>query len=442
MRRILIALTGVAASGLVAVAASLQTPNAPAPQVPTAAAPLLATPVAAMTSPAPAGSAQPYLTAIRNGRVLMSWLTPVTAPGAPAGQRSHKFQYSELAGDKWSAPKTIAEGPRMFANWADFPQLFVTSSGVLAAHWLERRGQGRTSYDVKLRTSRTAGRTWSNEVIPHRDGTETEHGFVSFFETPVRTSGLGAGTSSGFGLVWLDGREMAGHPGGHGAGGGQMTLRSAMVSADGVVGAETVVDARVCDCCQTSAATTDTGVVVAYRDRSDKEIRDIYVTRLENGKWSPGTPVHADNWEINGCPVNGPAIAAKGQSVAVAWFSAKDDKPKTQLAFSSDGGRTFGPPVRIDSGTTLGRVGLTMLADGRALVSWIDNQGASAKFMLRDVKPDGTMGAPVTVGAIGGDRPSGFPQIAVSGRKVVLAWTTVVKGVPTGISVATATLAR
>jgi hypothetical protein len=183
-------------------------------------------------------------------------------------------------------------------------------------------------------------------------------------------------------------------------------------------------------------------VLVAYRDRSEKEIRDIYVSRFENGKWSPGTPVHADNWEINGCPVNGPAIAAKAQAVAVAWFAAKDNAPKTQLAFSKDGGRTFGTPVRIDSGTTLGRVGLTLLADGRALVSWIDNQGASAKFTVREVNPDGSMGAPVTVSPISGERTSGFPQIVVSGRKVVLAWTNAQKGATTGISVATATLAR
>lgn len=424
MRRILLTLSGVAVFGLVAAASSS------APQ-------LFSAPFAEVASPAPDGSAQPHLTVGNNGRVLMSWLTPKTVPPAAAGQRpstTHSFQFAELTGDRWSAPRTIVEGPRMFANWADFPAMFVTRGGVMAAHWLERRGQGRTSYDVKLRTSRDGGRTWSPEVIPHRDGTETEHGFVSFFETP--------GQGHGLGLLWLDGREMAGHGGGHGAGGGQMTLRSAMVSAQGVAGQETVVDGRVCDCCQTAATTTDTGVVVAYRDRSDKEIRDIYVTRFENGKWSPGAAVHADNWEINGCPVNGPAIAARGQKVAVAWFAAKDNAPKTQLAFSSDGGKTFGPPVRIDSGTTLGRVGLTLLADGRALVSWIDNLGAAAKFTIRDVSPDGTLGTPVVVSAISGDRPSGFPQMVVSGRKVVVAWTNVTKGVPTGISVATATLSR
>jgi hypothetical protein len=246
-----------------------------------------------MQSPAPEGSAEPHLTVAGNGRVLLSWLAPISVP-ASAGQkpgRGSALQFSELTGERWSAPRTIVEGPRLLANWADFPSLFVTRSGVMAAHWLERRGQTRTAYDVKVRTSRDGGRTWTSEVIPHRDGTETEHGFVSFFETPGKGHGLG--------MVWLDGREMAGH-GAHGAGGGQMTLRSAMVSAQGVPGAEAVVDARVCDCCQTAAATTDTAVLVAYRDRSDKEIRDIYVSRFENGKWSAGTPVHADNWEING----------------------------------------------------------------------------------------------------------------------------------------------
>ena len=411
MRAILISVVGVAAFGL-ALPAISQSPK------------LVTSPFTEQSSPAPAGSAQPHLTTDAKGRVLLSWLAPANG--------GHAFQFSELTGAGWSAPQTIAEGPRFFANWADFPTMFVTRGGLMAAHWLERRGQSRTAYDVKMRTSRDGGKTWSQAVMPHRDGTESEHGFVSFFETPGRTAGLG--------ILWLDGRETAGH-GGHG-GGGAMSMRSATVSDQGAAGAELIIDARVCDCCQTAAATTDSAVLVAYRDRSEKEVRDIYVSRFENGKWSMGTPVHSDNWEINACPVNGPAIDARGQSVAVAWFSAKDNAPKTHLAFSKDGGRTFGPPVRIDSGTTLGRVGLTLLADGRALVSWIDNTGASARFTIRDVSPDGTMGAPVVVSPISGERISGFPQVVVSGRKVITAWTNAQKGVVSGISVATATLAR
>ena len=98
--------------------------------------------------------------------------------------------------------------------------------------------------------------------------------------------------------------------------------------------------------------------------------------------------------------------------------------------------------MRIDSGTTLGRVGLTLLADGRALVSWIDGTGASAKFAVREVSADGTMGTPIVVGPISGERTSGFPQVVVSGRKIIAAWTNAEKGVALGISVATATLSR
>jgi len=325
----------------------------------------------------------------------------------------------------------FAEGARVVWNGVAFPPSSGTRSGLMVAHWLERGGQSRAAYNVRLRTSSDAGRTWTDAVSPHRDATETEHGFVSFFENP----------GEGLGLVWLDGREMAGH-GDHGAGGGQMTLRSALVSAKGVAGPEMLVDARVCDCCQTAAATTDTGGVVAYRERSDTEIRGIYVTRFENGQWSTGAPVHRDGWEINGCPVNGPAIAAMGKSVAVAWFTSVNNAPKTQLAFSKDGGRTFGAPVRIDSGTTLGRVGLVMMPDGRALVSWIDNTGAAAALMVRGVRPDGQMGAPVLISAISGDRPSGFPQIVVSGTRLTAAWTHVQRGAPTQVAVAQVSLRK
>ena len=87
-------------------------------------------------------------------------------------------------------------------------------------------------------------------------------------------------------------------------------------------------------------------------------------------------------------------------------------------------------------------MGLTLLADGRALVSWIDKTGSSATLNVRDVKPDGTMGAPIIVGPISGERTSGFPQVVVSGRRVIAAWTNAQKGAVIGISVATATLAR
>jgi hypothetical protein len=113
-------------------------------------------------------------------------------------------------------------------------------------------------------------------------------------------------------------------------------------------------------------------VVAAYRNRSDDEIRDIYVLRFEQGRWTEGAAVHADNWRIPGCPVNGPALSAHGRNVAIAWYTVKEDQGRAYAAFSRDAGRSFCTPIRLDDGGSLGRVDIQVLAEGSALATWIE----------------------------------------------------------------------
>ncbi|HEX5213865.1 MAG TPA: hypothetical protein VFV98_00300 [Vicinamibacterales bacterium] len=367
---------------------------------------------------AAAGSAEPNLTVDARGRVWLSWLEP-----ADAGRMKFQLASLDVAAGTWGPTITVASGDKLLANWADFPSIFAASNGTLAAHWLER-GAARGSYGIRVAISSNGGRTWTSAVTPHRDDSASEHGFVSFFESPA----------TGLGLVWLDGREMAG---GHATTGhaGAMTLRSTSIAKDGTAGTETVIDTRVCDCCQTAAARTADGVLVAYRDRSDKEIRDIVVSRFEKGAWTPPTVVGADNWEINGCPVNGPAVAATGNAAAVAWFTAVGNTPRTQIAFSGDGGRTFGAPMRVDAAPTLGRVGLVMIGENRALVSSIERAQTGAQLVVRDIRRDGPAGAAVTIAPMSPDRTSGFPRVVVAGRTAIFAWTEVAPGKPTQVRV-------
>ena len=148
------------------------------------------------------------------------------------------------------------------------------------------------------------------------------------------------------GLVWLDGRKTAGATqAGHGDALAAMSLVHSTLDARGPAGPETVLDGRVCDCCQTDAARADGATVVVYRDRSDKEVRDMSVVRFADGRWSEPRALARDGWEINGCPVNGPAIAAGGAAVAVAWFTAADERPRVSVVFSADAGATFGAPT-------------------------------------------------------------------------------------------------
>jgi hypothetical protein len=379
-----------------------------------------------LVTPADSGSSLPFLSTAPDGRVFLSWVEPT-------GPKRHALKFSVLTGAAWSEPRTIAEGEGWFVNWADFPSIVPMPDGSLAAHWLERSGPDTYAYGVRISRSADVGTTWSPAVIPHRDSTQTEHGFVSMFPAPGPGAADGAGPSGSTGAVWLDGREMAGqeegaegHAGGHGGdgvGSGSMTLRYASIDAAGTTSEEALLDERVCECCQTSAAMTEEGPVVVYRDRFDGEIRDISIVRRSGGMWGRPSRLSYDEWKIDGCPVNGPAVDARGREVAVAWFTAAGDTPRVKLAFSRDAGATFSSPVVIDDGSPSGRVDVALLPGGDAVVSWLERSGGAAEVRVKRVTPDGKPGPPIVVAPTGTARSSGFPRIAYSGGRLVFAWT-------------------
>ena len=171
------------------------------------------------------------------------------------------------------------------------------------------------------------------------------------------------------------------------------------------------------------AATTPGGLIAVYRDRSDKEIRDIAVTRFVNGKWSPPQIISNDGWEIDGCPINGPAVSSNGKNVAVVWFTAPDDKPQVYAVLSTDGGATFGKKIRIDEGKPQGRVDIASRANGGAVVTWVERGAKGNEVRIREIAPAGTAAAPVNVSGTAGIGSGAFPRMVRSGEEMVLAWT-------------------
>ena len=312
----------------------------------------------------------------------------------------------------WSAPRTVATGTDWFINWADFPSVVPVTDQFWAAHWLQQKPGDVYSYDVRMSVSPDGGASWSPPMSPHDDGTPTEHGFVSLLASGGRLQ-----------AAWLDGRHTTGeHEHGHGTG-GAMTLRGALVQPDGrLQDRDYELDGRVCDCCQTDAAMTSEGAVVVYRDRSDDEIRDIAIVRRTADGWSEPVHVSNDGWRIDACPVNGPAVDARGDDVVVAWFTAPD-KPRVRVAFSGDGGRTFSKPVEVASGKVAGRVDVVLLADGRAAVSWLADAPGAAEIRVQRFARDGAAGAAMTIARSDVARSSGFPQMVLAEGGLLFAWT-------------------
>ncbi|MHA4842564.1 sialidase family protein [Flavitalea antarctica] len=357
--------------------------------------------VAMLQSPATDSSGEPFLFTDKNGLVYLSWIEKK--------DKSYHFRFSTFANKKWSVPVTIASGNNWFVNWADYPVIAATGTNHLLALYLEKSDSGAYTYDVKYLTSDDLGKTWSKPRLLNQDGKKAEHGFLSVVPYGER-----------YFVSWLDGRNTVDNSGtGHEGHHGQMTLRAALLGSDGTKEKEWEIDDRVCDCCQTSITMGKQGPVVIYRDRSASEVRDMGSARLVNGEWTAPAIIYADNYKIEGCPVNGPRADAIGNSLAAAWFTVKSDSGEVKVAFSDNGGESFEEPVRVNESSATGRVDLLMIDSATAVVSWLEG----AKIQAAKVHRGGGKDAPLTIAQSSQARASGFPQMTKSGSAIFFAWT-------------------
>ena len=360
--------------------------------------------ITTIDSPALQGSVQPFLFN-DEGTLLMSWTQE-------KNDSIFLLKYAEFAENKWSEPVEIATGDNWFVNWADFSAIAAKNGNVLT-HFLQKSDSKTFAYDIHLLLSNTNGNTWNNDFLLHTDSTKTEHGFVTLL--PYK--------GSSFFVTWLDGRNTGvGDRGNEHSSSGAMNIRAATVLSSGGVVDDTLVDDKTCDCCQTSAAITAKGPIIVYRNRTDNEIRDIYISRLLEGSWSTPKPIHNDNWAIDGCPVNGPKATSYNNTLAVAWFTAANNIPKVKVAFSKDNGANFNAPILIDNGKPIGRVDVALLDEDSLLISWMESTKDGAEIRIKMVNSDGEVQKHFALTPISASRSSGFPQLEIVNNDVFVAW--------------------
>jgi hypothetical protein len=372
-------------------------------------------------SPAADGSRYPYLH-YSDDATSMSWLQRLDST-------RYAVQVATLSNGSWSTPETVVESDSFFVNWADFPSVVSHDGRPLAAHWLQKVPGGTYAYHVMM-SFRAADGTWGPAFSPHTDGTPTEHGFVSMI----------ALDEDRIMAVWLDGRNTGGgghddhdSHGSHDSGGDDavsdlsraMTLRSAVIHRNGTMSYEHEIDSAICDCCQTSLVAVPGGAIVIYRDRSEREIRDISIARYDFGSntWSEPRILNDDGWKINGCPVNGPRLVSHGNSVVAVWFTMDGDVATVKAKRSDDGGQTFGDPVVVDSGRTNGRVDVVLDKNDTAWISWMGSDGDQPKLSMRGWPRGGDLGDVHYLGDASTSRGSGFPRMTWTGEGIIMATT-------------------
>ncbi len=330
--------------------------------------------VGEIPSPAPAGSVEPNLTVADNG-VLLSWVEPV-------GRGARALRFSRRSpGGGWSTPLTVYSGSKREDSPSEVPSVVASGPTEITAAWTQVAQNSSAGYqeDVFTSISGDGGRSWAHPQLVNQDHTVSEHGYVSLATTASETPAV----------LWLDGRDdQAQH---------RYHLLTAAVGAP--VERQTILDDDVCTCCPTALVHTAHGLVAAYRDHTADNIRDISVVRSVNGRWTSPTEVSHDQWHIDGCPTNGPALATDGQRVALAWFTAAHEQPVVKVSFSADEGATWSSPKTVSETPAVGRAAVALFPDGSALVGWVTvPEAPHSAMVVRRVTADGKLGPIVDVG--------------------------------------------
>jgi len=360
--------------------------------------------VAATENPAGAESSQANWSVSSSGQPILSWVEPVKGG-------TFAVRYSIRNGAQWSEPRTIASGRHFFHHPAELPGLVALTGGglpaqAMMAHWIEVPSASSEAEFVYVSSSRD-GIKWTAPVMAHHDKSQAQHGLASMVAS-------GNGQASLFWLQALKGDD------------GPASLMRSVLGPDGSELKEEQLDADVCDCCPTSSVMTSQGLLVAYRDRTTDNIRDIAVTRLVGGRWTSPKIIFPDNWKLNACPVNAASASANGARVAVAWYTASGDKPRVEMALSGDAGATFSKAAVISTGQAYGYTSVAADDAGGAYVSWLERAGGEASILARHIAASGPAG-PVVVVAKGTRQSLGYPRMVRAGKGVWIAWNTAAK---------------
>ena len=154
---------------------------------------------------------------------------------------------------------------------------------------------------------------------------------------------------------------------------------------------ERPVAANVCFCCKTAIATSGARVYVAFRHLFPGGIRDIGVAGSTDNGVTFGAPtrVSEDNWKIDACPDDGPAMVADAHGVIyITWPTLMTgETPRKGIFYASLGENgTFTPRLRLDSGDTDPAHPQIGTDDhGNTAVVWDERAAGARRIVLRRV---------------------------------------------------------
>ncbi|MDD2760327.1 MAG: sialidase family protein [Methylomonas sp.] len=215
-----------------------------------------------------------------------------------------------------------------------------------------------------------------------------------------------------FHLVWLDDRDENGYQG----------IRYARTSDAGQDWelAQTI-DESTCSCCWNRLLMgQDRQIDVLYRDM---EPRDMALALSKDGgqSWRRLSTVGEFNWQFDGCPHNGGALAWAGQTLhALAWTGAENMAGLYHL-YSTDNGTSWSPPQRMGGESLAFHSDIAAASAEHVLAIW-DARGADGSAVMISESVDGGKHWSAAQRLSSPGSSAQFPRMAATANGVLALW--------------------
>ena len=345
---------------------------------------------------------------------------------------------SRDAGQSFGAPVRVNDQPGIARVGGELPprvSLVTTERDpVIVVAWGAKPG----TTDIRVSTSVDGGRSFSVSHALNTSGAASDRGWQA---TTVDRRGT-------VHAMWLDHRALATRPKpehDHYGDGADMAQFSSLYYAAippvaPVAPAIPVAASRerelskgVCYCCKTAVATASDGAVfAAWRHVYPGNIRDIAFTVSRDGgqSFQPPQRVSVDNWQLAGCPDDGPALAAgRDGSVHLVWPTVvkevDPDRSRGAIFYASTrDGRQFTHRIEVPTMGSLKPSHPQIASDdaGGFVVAWDEVRDAVRRAYVRRMHINAggnpTFGEALEVDPQGG----AYPVFAATTRGVFVAW--------------------
>ena len=188
---------------------------------------------------------------------------------------------------------------------------------------------------------------------------------------------------------------------------------------------EQVFEDEVCPCCQLAAAAPDDRIYLTSRQAFNIGSRDSAVAVSQDRGKAFGERVRLGEgrWMIEGCPLKRTAIAADGDNVYTAWYTAGQEPAGVYFARSTDAGKTYSESRLLHPDALVSDApSIAVTDDGEVFVAWHAKTGGPRRVYVSASADGGeSFSAPQEVPAPEGT--SAYPEIAAgAGGEVYLAW--------------------